>query len=291
MTAVAITENLGEVSKAVAEALDLLGVGDSLFAAKKVVVKPNVVSRPAAAVTQPDTLRAVIRYLKKFHPKEIIVAEGSAHETPEIFALHGLDTVIEEEGVSFIDLNHQPLKEIPLPFSRMKKVKVHVLIAEHDYDTLISLAQHKLHLNATATLSMKNIAMSYPAGEVYGLPRYTRSVFHRIFWDLHQFIAAMCAKFPPELSLIVGHPSMIGTGPTNGIPKETGLVIASQDFVTADAVGAKLFGFNLLGVRYIWEAHQRHLGNGDLEEVEFRGLPLEKAIALFKERAYTSQAP
>jgi len=53
----------------------------------------------------------------------------------------------------------------------------------------------------------------------------------------------MAKRFHIDLAITVGHPAMIATGPTGGIPIETGLVIASLDAIAADCVGARLLGF------------------------------------------------
>ncbi|MDI7276576.1 MAG: DUF362 domain-containing protein, partial [Anaerolineae bacterium] len=121
------------------------------------------------------------------------------------------------------------------------------------------------HATATVTLSMKNVAMSFPAADYYGHPRGSGEIHANDFFaDMQEFIVAMVQRFRPGLAIIVGHPAMVGTGPLAGIPVETGLVIASRDCVAADAAGAQLFGFNMQGVRHIFEAHRRGLGDGRL---------------------------
>src|SRR5207245_4862283 len=103
-----------------------------------------------------------------------------------------------------------------------------------EYETLISLAQLKLHETATATLALKNIARSYPAADYYGHPRSTQKHENRFFADMHSFIAAMAKRFQIHLAIIVRHPAMIGTGPPRGPAVDRGLVIASPDEREAD---------------------------------------------------------
>ena len=98
-----------------------------------------------------------------------------------------------------------------------------------EYETLIALSQLKLHATATVTLSLKNIAMSFPAADYYGHPRRREVHEHHFFDDMHSFIAAMARRFPIDLAITVGHPAMIGTGPLGGHAVETGMVIASTD--------------------------------------------------------------
>src|SRR5438045_8998519 len=98
-----------------------------------------------------------------------------------------------------------------------------------EYETLIALNQLKLHETATVTLSLKNIAMSFPAADYYGHPRSTRKHENWFFADMHSFIAAMAKRFPIHLAITAGHPAMVGTGPLGGHTFETGLIIAGTD--------------------------------------------------------------
>jgi uncharacterized protein (DUF362 family) len=155
-----------------------------------------------------------------------------------------------------------------------------------EYETLISLAQLKLHETATVTLSLKNIAMSFPAADYYGHPRHSQEHANAFFEDMHSFIAAMAKRFPIRLAVIAGHPAMIGTGPLGGHAVETGLVIASTDAVAADVVGARLLGFRSQGVRHLWEAGRLGLGETDVEKMQFPALSLRAAIESFTAAAY-----
>lgn len=143
-----------------------------------------------------------------------------------------------------------------------------------------------MHQTATVTLSLKNVAMSFPAADYYGHPRSTQKHDNSFFADMHSFIAAMAKRFPIRLAVIAGHPAMIGTGPLGGHAVETGLVIASTDPVAADVVGAKLLAFGPQAVRHLWEAGRLGRGETDTDKMKFPGLSLRQAIEAFTEAAY-----
>jgi uncharacterized protein (DUF362 family) len=178
-------------------------------------------------------------------------------------------------------LEYAPAADVDGP---QKSVMVNPRVLE--YETLVSLAQLKLHETATVTLSLKNVAMSFPAADYYGHPRHSQKHANHFFADMHSFIAAMAKRFPIHLAVIAGHPAMIGTGPLGGHTVETGLVIASTDAVAADAVGAQLLGFTPQGVRHLWEAGRLGLGETDTDKMKFPGLSLRQAIEAFTEAAY-----
>lgn len=292
MPDVAITQDLEFIGQAIFDALNALEL-DDLFAGRLVAIHPNDTAATPGninGVTHADTLQAVVRYIKRFNPRHIVVSGGAgASQTEDVFRYTGMMQVIEQEGVEFFDHNRPPFQEITLESGPQRQVMINPRILQ--YDTVVSLAQLKLHETATVTLSMKNIAMSFPAADYYGHPRGSGEIHpNDFFGDMHEFIVAMMQRFPPHLAIIVGHPAMIGTGPLAGIPVETGLVIASRDFVAADAVGAQLFGFNMQGVRHIFEAHRRGLGEGRLSAMTFPRMSLSAAIEAFSRLAYAQEA-
>lgn len=294
MATVAIAQNKQDIEQAVDEALGQLPL-EPLVRGKRVAVKPNdtwASEEDQSAVTQPDTLRAVLRHLNRLEPQELIVSGGAgAAETDDVFKLVGLMRVVEEEGATFFDHNRPPFQEVALTYAAdvevkgpQKSVMVNPRVLE--YETLISLAQLKMHRVATVTLSLKNVAMSLPAADYYGHPRHEEKHENAFFDDMHSFIAAMAKRFPIHVGVVVGHPAMIGTGPIGGHAFETGLAIASTDAVAADAVGAQLLGFRAQGVRHLWEAGRMGLGETDLKQMTFPGLGIREAIEAFTEAAY-----
>lgn len=293
MAKVAITHH-SDIQQAIEQALGHLELND-LISGKLVAVKPNdtwASKSDTTGVTQPDTLRAVLRHLKQFGPKELVVTGGAgAAETDDVFRIAGLMDVVGDEGATFFDHNRPPFVEVELPYAPEKDVrgpqqKVTVNPRVLEYETLVAVNQLKLHSTATVTLALKNIAMSFPAADYYGHPRATQEHENCFFDDMHSFIVAMAQRFPIDLALTVGHPAMIASGPLGGKAVETGLVIAGTDPVAADVVGARLLGFKPQGVRYLYEAGKIGLGETKVDQIEFPAMSLEDAIGAFTEAAY-----
>lgn len=295
MATVVITQDRNSIGRAIDEALGKIPQLAELVHDKRVAIKPNETyadQKDKTGVTQPDTLRAVIQHVKRFAPRELILTGGSgAAKTDDVFRAAGLMDVVEQEGAQFVDHNLPPFKEVSLEYSRDPEVRgpqqsimVNPRILE--YETLISLAQLKLHQTATVTLCLKNIAMSFPAAGYYGYPRHKQEHANHFFDDMHSFIAAMAKRFPISLGIIVGHPAMIATGPLGGHAVETGIVIASTDAVAADSVGAWLLGFGAQSVRHLWEAEKLGLGQTQIKKMTFPGLGLKEATEAFTHAAY-----
>lgn len=293
MTDVVITHS-DRIEEAIAEALGYLPVA-SLVPGRQVAVKPNETwasEDDTTGITQPDTLRAVLRGIKPHGPRELIVTGGAgAAETEDVFRVGGLMDVVRGEGAEFVDHNRPPFVSVPLEYKPSAEVagpQSSVMVNQRvlEYEALVVVSQLKLHETATVTLALKNIAMSYPAADYYGHPRSTEKHTNHFFADMHSFIAAMAKRFPIDLAITVGHPAMIGTGPLGGHTFETGLVIASADALAADVVGARLLGFTTQAVRHLWEASRLGVGESDIERMRFPALSLRAAIGRFTEAAY-----
>jgi uncharacterized protein (DUF362 family) len=293
MSTVAITQHR-RIESAIDQALKKVGI-EALIRHKLVAIKPNETwasKEDTTAVTQPEALRAVIRIVKQFQPRHLVVTGGAgAGETAEMLRLSGMMSVIEEEQVEFFDHNRAPFTEVELEYAPQKDVdgpQKSILVNPRvlEYETLISLCQLKVHQTATVTLSLKNIAMSYPAADYYGHPRWKQKNANQFFDDMHSFIAAMAKRFPPRLAIIVGQPAMLGLGPIGGFTFDSGMVIASQDPLAADVVGAQLLGFSTQGVRHLWEAQRLGVGEGDIEKIKLLGMNLEEAFGAFTKAAY-----
>jgi uncharacterized protein (DUF362 family) len=293
MSKVVITQN-DSIEDAIREALRQLDI-EPIVRGKLVAVKANETwasEEDKTGVTQPETLRAVLRHLKQFSTRELVVTGGAgAGETDEIFRIVGLMDVVEEEGATFFDHNRPPFESVDLAYDPgadvrgpQKRVMVNPRVLE--YETLIAVNQLKLHRTATVTLALKNIAMSYPAADYYGHPRSKEEHENHFYDDMHSFIAAMAKRFPIDLAITVGHPAMIATGPLGGKAVETGIVIASTDAIAADVVGAKILGFNVQAVRHLWEAEKLKLGETKIDNMEFPALKLREAIEAFTQAAY-----
>src|SRR5918992_247556 len=118
MSDVVITHNR-RIESAIAEALEHIPVA-SLVRGRLVAVKPNETWASAddtTGITQPDTLRAVLRLIRAYEPRALIVTGGAgAAETDDVFRIGGLMDVVTDEGAEFVDHNRPPFVAINLSY-------------------------------------------------------------------------------------------------------------------------------------------------------------------------------
>ena len=280
---VAITHNNDEAI-AIMQAFELLQVMTAINNNDVVVITPNWVksqNADSAIVVGGESLRQIIKLVKEKNPKRLVIAAGSADdETKNVIDAVGYSSIISEEGVEFIDLNHGPFDRINLNHSIVSSTNINKILNE--MTVLISFTQLKYHEEATVSAAIKNIAMGWPPAEEHGFPKKQTGI-HR---ELHSFISAMAEQIPIDISIISASPAMIGTGPSKGIARHTGLVIAGCDPVAADTVAARLLGFRPQGVRYLFECANKKIGESDMGKISIEGIPLVEAENIFSKAAY-----
>jgi hypothetical protein len=126
MPDVVITLNRADIGAAIDEALGAIAF-EPLVAGKRVAVKPNdtwASKDDTTGITQPDTLRAVLRAIKRHGPRELVVTGGAGSaETDEVFRLGGLMDVVDEEGAEFFDHNRPPFVSVDLEYAPRRDVR------------------------------------------------------------------------------------------------------------------------------------------------------------------------
>src|SRR5919202_3367915 len=103
---VAITHDPDSIERAITRALEHVPL-DQLVRGKLVAVKPNetwATAEDTTAVTQGDTLRAVLRAVKRHAPGRLVVTGGAgAAETEDVFRHSGMLDAVRAERAEFFD--------------------------------------------------------------------------------------------------------------------------------------------------------------------------------------------
>jgi len=281
---VAITKNEDE-SRALLEGLDLIKA-DKLFTKDDIVmIVPNFVSankpHPSSGITVgTHTLRTLIQWVKRLRVKKIIIACGAGGNTLDVMRKVGYDKIIEAESCEFVDFNTGPYVELAINHHIINKLQVNQVLFEKT--KLISYTQLKQHEEATMSASIKNVMMSIPSTEEHGSPKKDKGI-HR---DLHGFIAKMAENIKIDLSIVSCNPAMVGTGPINGIPIHTGLVICGDNPICCDTVVARLLGFKPQAVYYLYLLEQLGYKETDINKMNIYGLKLKEAELIFAQKVY-----
>jgi uncharacterized protein (DUF362 family) len=259
--------NSEKVLEEVTRAVRLLG-GIENFVKKgdKVLVKPNLLSArtPEEAVcTHPEIVRAVIR-LAKETGAHVLVGDSPG----SFFTIEDIDFVYEKTGIKNIAAEENA-ELVRFERSRIIKGMPFAEVAL-DASVIISLPKLKTHALTIMTGAIKN---------TYGLiPGLFKVECHRNRPKPRDFVKVLLDVYEiarPQLSIMDGVLAMEGDGPGSGIPRKLGLILASSDAVSLDAVVSELVGLASYKDIVVGEARKRGLGEADISNIEIHGEAIE----------------
>ncbi len=243
--------------------LEQLGFNRHFVRNKSVVLKPNLVEPAQEAPhinTHPEVIRAVADVFRHWDARSVVVAEGQGHIRDSWLVLEqsGLETVLAEAGLSFIDLNHDAIVEVDNPSGLMKRKTLFLPRTVVDADLVVSLPKMKTHHWAGVTLSMKNLFGVMP-GICYGWPK---NVLH--YCGIEQSILDIVATVKPHLAIVDGIVGMEGDGPIMGTARQAGVIVMGTNLVAVDATTTRLMGVSPRRIKYL------KMASGKLGPIEER---------------------
>lgn len=227
---------------------------------QKVVIKPNLIlARPPPVTTPCETVEALVKYYLDAG-YDVLVAEGSGWcETFEAYEKLGYLRLKEKYGINLVDLNNDYFEILRNSNALFLKEFEFPLTLKDAY--IISVPILKEHSITGVTLSLKNM-LGATLGEKARIAKKGR--FHK---KLDESIVDVNTYLKPSLAVIDGRIAGL-SGELGARPKELGIMIFSEDLVSADAIGARYLGKDPLRISHIKLAHEAGLGTADLRKVE-----------------------
>jgi uncharacterized protein (DUF362 family) len=254
-------------------------------ASGKILIKPNVASHAKSNGENTD-VRVVEGIVEYFQGQgELTIAEGCCGaedlvpaSTYELFEFLGYSKLEERYDVKLLDLNDGPFEEIRL-YDRDFRVSKPAL----DTDYLISVPTLKTHQLTTISGCVKNLMGCLEPHPKPGHETATKWEIHEELLesdpavDLQDFLLSL-SKFEhrlidlykhlsPRLGVIDAYVGSEGESPIEGTPVLMGLILASENPISCDAVGAYLMGIDPEAVGHLKLAKEENLGEIDPHEI------------------------
>ncbi len=254
-----------DLTDVIMRGLDMLGVS---VAGRRVFLKPNMVEYESRSAinTHPHVVGAAALAFQKAGAREVVVGEGPGHrrDIEYLLAGTGLDDVLQDQRLRFVDLNHDDVREVSLKsrFTGMDSIWLPVELLRSDF--IVSMPKLKTHHLAGITASMKNLFGTVP-GAVYGWPK---NLLH--FKGIENSIVDLVATVKPHLAIVDAVVAMEGDGPIMGRPRAMGFLAMGSDLPAVDATCARIIGLDPARVPYLSIA-SRFLGNVSEGRIEQRG--------------------
>lgn len=240
-----------------------------------VLIKPNMVFRSNALCATPvEAVRATMNFLTSKGVKKFVVGEGTGEpegNTMGAFEDYGYFALQNDFDVEFRNLNIDEWVSFEIRDTNLEPATIR--LAKSYFDSyVVSVARMKTHMMTQVTLAIKNIAVGSIINEDRHAPSWHEPEpgrFSHAPQPLNLNIARIIQAVQPNLAVIDGVVGMEGEGPGNGTPVESGIALASEDFLSIDVVGTELMGADPRVVGYLW--YLMKLENFRRAEVEVVG--------------------
>jgi uncharacterized protein (DUF362 family)/ferredoxin len=208
----------------------------------KVLLKPNLLmpaSPEKAVTTHPAVVDGVCRWIRQHAPGATIYIGDSSGclglgGTKQAFIKCGLVPIAKAHNAELVPFEAQPIVK---RHNRHAHVWPELQFPEIvvKADLIINLPKLKTHSLTTYTGAVKNLYGCLPGGikgkgHIAGINPRT---FASLLIDVYQSVM-------PKANLMDAVIGMEGHGPSNGSPKQTGYLLASEDAVALDAAALKL---------------------------------------------------
>ena len=265
----------GVIDEALEQSLNLIGGLASIVKPNhKVLIKVNALnSSPpeVAANTHPSIVGAVVKAVKKLGAQALV---GDCPGDPnalieDTLGNNGIKQATQDAGGKIIDLYQSGISEVASP-SYNKVIKSHKIAKGIlDADVIINLPKLKTHNLTLFTGAIKNL---------FGcVPGFSKAKYHALAPHPTEFSKSLVDIFEivkPKLHIMDAVFGMEGKGPSYGDKRFMGAIMASVDGVALDAVASAAIGFKPFEIETTRIAHERRLGQGNLEQIETKGTSL-----------------
>lgn len=288
------------------------GLADTIRPGARVTIKPNLTggtwsdsTLPAPTselfVTHPALVQGLAELLIDAGAGQIRIVEGLGDEA--IFQAWGYTDVASRVNAQLIDLcKPAPYKDfVPFPVGPARQIYdvFYMNAALKEVDVFISFAKMKCHSTTGVTLSLKNL-IGLPPISLYRRDENQnhRSAFHESTeYDrrLPRVAIDLNLAMPVHLALVDGIKTVeagAGSWDQGYNPVQPGLIVASKNPVTTDAVSTALMGFDpdtssgshpfSYADNHLALARESGLGTNRLNEIGVVGVQIADAAFPFK---------
>jgi uncharacterized protein (DUF362 family)/Pyruvate/2-oxoacid:ferredoxin oxidoreductase delta subunit len=272
--------NYEKVKNAVCNSFNNLGgIHTFITPGDKVLLKVNLLIRrkpEKATTTHPTIVQAIAELVIEAGGKPII---GDSPGGYHFYKKEILKSVYETCGMigaaerSGAELNYNTeVADIPYPAGKViKNIKTIKPLLE--VDKVINIPKIKTHMMTVYSGAVKNL---------FGIiPGSFKAEYHLRFEDTMDFsnlLIDLCLFAKPVLTIMDAVIGMEGYGPTNGNPKQVGLIIAGINPYELDIIAANAIGLKIDQVPTIIASIDRNLCSKDISNIVILGEKLEDVI-------------
>ncbi|OHD57496.1 MAG: hypothetical protein A2Y33_05875 [Spirochaetes bacterium GWF1_51_8] len=256
----------------IGEAIALAG-GLSEFKGKKVLLKPNIlfpVGPERPLTTNPVFAGEAARHFLEAGAYVYVGDSPGVHPSHTAGRASGIMQAVLDAGAHWVDF-HKGV-ELPNPDGRMVK---RFLIADiiQAVDAVVSLPKLKTHGMMYYTGGMKNL---------YGMiPGLNKAQLHVRFPERENFAAMIVdlnLLLKPAMCIMDGVVAMEGPGPSNGYPRNTGVILASKNILALDITACRIINYKPEHIPILADALTRKYWLTSPDEITVKGETVESVF-------------
>lgn len=258
-----------EVREALKQALIPLGGLDWVYPGMKVAVKANLVSfmKPdAAATTHPEILCALAEMLCE-KGAEVIIGDspGGLYNSAFVGRVYAATGMHQAEKAGAVLNRNFDIREVEFPGACVAK---HFTCTDWlcRADAIINVCKLKSHGMMSMSAAVKNMFGS--------IPGTTKPEYHYKYpneTDFADMLVDLNEYFGPRLCIVDAVIGMEGNGPTKGIPRKIGAILASDSPYAADLACAEIMGLKMENVPTLTSAYRRGLAPDSVNGIRIEG--------------------
>ena len=259
-----------DVSRAVAEAVERAG-GMPEIACEEALVKANLLSpaEPERAVTtHPEVIRAVAEEIRHRCGARVHIADNPGFiftDTADLFKKTKIDEAAAMDGVSCGLLAEGGFREVESDtFKALTSARISARYLDAAF--CVNAPKLKTHLETEISGCLKNIFGTADTE--------TRKKCHnsRSQKRLADAIVDVYSARPPRFHVMDAIESMEGDGPSYGLPRKTGFVLAGANALAVDWAAATIMGYdNPADIPLLAAAASRGMGPDSRGEISLVG--------------------
>ena len=232
-----------------------------------VLLKANMLSANEIServTTDPQVVRAVAAEVLNAGGKPVICDSPGLDKFSNVAKKTGLAAIAEELGIACEELT----TPVALPSSEsavFRKIEVSKIAL--DADVIINLAKMKTHGQMVLTLGVKNLfgtVVAQRKAEWHYKVGLRRDLFASLLIDIYKGVK-------PSFTILDGIWGMEGKGPSNGNPRNFGLLAGAENALTLDFHISRLLGLPLPEFPLWQAAKQRNLPEAEIIDSDLEG--------------------
>ncbi len=274
--------SLDSLAKAIEDAKGF----EKLDPRKQVLIKPNLVGwdpyypiAPYGVYTTSRLVEDMVILLKDYGVRDITIGEGSAPRggkkagklrgTKLIFSALGYEHLQRKYGVRLLDFFDEPFQTVNLGDFSLNFAQ-----AALRADFVINMPVLKTHNQTILSLGLKNLKGC--------IDLKSRRISHNEKVPLDFFCALFAEAIRPALTVLDGIYGLEKGPYYLGTARRMNVIVASQDPLGVDVIGAMLAGYEPSAIKHIAIYAKRNHRSLDLEAFALKGFGLETFIRPFK---------